>query len=597
VAFFHLRTGRGNWLDAPATRVSMTESEAPTRLLAAVADANRQMLLLLAPDLRPIDIQSDGMRGLAVSALVQQTDAPGIVRLRHPLSARFLAVTRPGEGAEAGCVVFDGLGRTILDAFQLVPEQTVPADARILGMELAEAAARPFRVAALLAQLRAGVVRPELAEALIRLLPPDELASLADTLLTSPADRTLLAQCMPADAWIARHLPALASWNTRRQPAPNRNCLVSPASDEAAGDPLEGFGQPQAGFCLNALARRRVLPHRTACILATARNEGPYVLEWLAYHRAAGFEHFFIYTNDNDDGSDALFAALAEAAIITWIRNEPGTHYGPQYKGYAHALTMLPHILEYRWTAILDLDEYFAFDTRMFGSVGDFLFWHETQPVDAIALCWLVFAADAAQKNAPGLTLQRFTQREAGANPHVKTLFRTSRFWHAQAHFPYATMDAPFVYRTESGALHHHSGVTDRIAAFAEKPSANQAWINHYLLRTAPEALWKLSRGLGDWPSRTPERQAEFTRFVCRSFLALASGTLVEDTRIQSCAPRQAAQLAYMLDLPGVAAAEAGIQAAFAPRLKALTRQFLADKTPEEVPALEKFRAVLRGHI
>ncbi len=594
VGFFHLRTGRGNWLAAGEDRACMTEAPDETRLIGVAPQANRQMFFLLAPDVRPFDIQSDGLRGPAISALLLQTDQPGIVRLRHPLSARFLAVTRPGEGAEAGCVVFDSFGRTLLDAFQLVPAGTIPADMRVAALELAEAAARPFRAAPLLALCRAGVVRPALVEALLRLLPPDELSALAGLLLQNADDRALLRDAMPDDVWMCRLLPALAQWDRERPGAPGQY-LVSPAADEVAGDPMEGFGQLQAGLCLTALARAQVAGRRTACILATARNEGPYLLEWLAYHRSVGFEHFFLYTNDNDDGSDALLSALARVGVITWIRNEPGTHYGPQYKAYAHALTMLPHILEYRWTAILDLDEYFCFDTRMFGNVEDFLGFHETQPVDALALSWLIFAADARLAWAPGPTLERFARREAGANPHVKTLFRTNRFWHAQAHFPHATMGVPFVFRTESGGLHHHPGVTDRIPAFSEKPTANQAWINHYLLRTAPEALWKLSRGLGDWPARTPERQAEFTRFVCRSFLALAGGALVEDTRIQACARGQAAHLAWLMDLPGVAAAQARIQAEYPARLAALTKRFLSEKGADEVPALEKFRAVLRG--
>lgn len=594
VAFFHVRTGRGNWLAAGDTRAGMTEAPDETRLVAVLPEANRQMLFLLAPDLRCFEIQSDGMRGPAISALALQTDQPGIIRLRHPLSARFLAVTRPGEGAEAGCVVFDSFGRTLLDAFQLVPAATIPADMHVAALELAEAATRPFRAAALLALIRAGVVRPALVEAVLRLLPQDELSALAGMLLHSAEDSALLKAAMPDDVWMVRVLPALAQWDRDRPGAPGQY-LVSPAADEVAGDPMAGFGQLQAGLCLTGLARAQVAGRRMACILATARNEGPYLLEWLAYHRSVGFEHFFLYTNDNDDGSDDLLSALARVGVITWIRNEPGTHYGPQYKAYAHALIMLPHILEYRWTAILDLDEYFCFDTKMFSSVADFVGFHETQPVDALALCWLIFAADAQQAWAPGPTLQRFTRREAGANPHVKSIFRTSKFWHAQAHFPHATLGAPTVFRTESGGLHHHPGVTDRIPAFAEKPSANQAWINHYLLRTAPEALWKLSRGLGDWPARTPERQAEFTRFVCRSFLALAEGALVEDTRIQACARGQAAHLAWLMDLPGVAAAQARIQAEFPARLAALTRRFLSEKGADEVPALEKFRAVLRG--
>ena len=36
------------------------------------------------------------------------------------------------------------------------------------------------------------------------------------------------------------------------------------------------------------------------------KNEGPYILEWLAYHRIVGFEDFLIYTNDCEDGTTEI---------------------------------------------------------------------------------------------------------------------------------------------------------------------------------------------------------------------------------------------------------------------------------------------------
>ena len=54
--------------------------------------------------------------------------------------------------------------------------------------------------------------------------------------------------------------------------------------------------------------------------MTAVRNEGLYLVEWLAYHRQLGVDAFFIYANDNDDGSDALLAALSRAGVVNWIR-------------------------------------------------------------------------------------------------------------------------------------------------------------------------------------------------------------------------------------------------------------------------------------
>jgi hypothetical protein len=601
-SYRRLRTGRGNTLTAGTDRIGMAdEPAAADALIAMFPDANRQLCFLMAPDLRPIAVQSDGMRGIAISAYRLQTPDAALIRLRHPLSPlRFLGVTAPGQGAPDGCVIFDSLGRTRLDVFEPLPVDpaTLPAPFLEAAAEICAATARPYRAAGLVALLHTLAIRPGLAETLIRVLPREELALLAASILEDPDTLALLAETMPQDAWAQRVLPALAMWRRDRAPVEPDHTLHSPASDEFAGDPLEGFGQPQAGFALTALARARVTPRRGACLLAAARNEGPYVLEWLAYHQAAGFEHAFLYTNDNWDGSDALLALLARQGVITLVHNQPGTHCGPQYKAYSHALSLLPQILDYAWTAVLDLDEFFAYDANLFGGVDDYLAWQQTQPVDAVALCWQVFAAGRNDVWRDEPTLSRFTRREPHANAHVKSIFRPRLFWHSHAHFPQPTLGAPFVFRTETGGLHHHHAEQKRLAAFAESPTAQLAWVNHYFLRSAPEALWKLARGHGDWKGRVQDRHLDMARFICRSFMNLADkGDLVEDRRILHCAPEAAARHAALRALPGVAEAEDQVKADFAQRLGRMVKAFVdAPPPPGEPVEFAPFREVLKMH-
>ena len=115
-----------------------------------------------------------------------------------------------------------------------------------------------------------------------------------------------------------------------------------------------------------ALARRAVEPQRNVCVIATARNEGPYLLDWIAYHRAIGIESFFLYSNDNDDGSDDLLLALARAGAIHWTDSKVPTGGFAQAKAYAHALAIRPDVLDYRWALVIDLDEYFVLNPSRF---------------------------------------------------------------------------------------------------------------------------------------------------------------------------------------------------------------------------------------
>ena len=40
--------------------------------------------------------------------------------------------------------------------------------------------------------------------------------------------------------------------------------------------------------------------------ITTLRNECAFLLEWLAHHRAVGFTDFLVFSNDWQDGTDAM---------------------------------------------------------------------------------------------------------------------------------------------------------------------------------------------------------------------------------------------------------------------------------------------------
>ena len=56
-------------------------------------------------------------------------------------------------------------------------------------------------------------------------------------------------------------------------------------------------------------------------VISTMKDEGPYILEWLAYHRAIGFTDFLIYTNDCSDGTDDMFDLLQAKGVLQHRQN------------------------------------------------------------------------------------------------------------------------------------------------------------------------------------------------------------------------------------------------------------------------------------
>lgn len=124
--------------------------------------------------------------------------------------------------------------------------------------------------------------------------------------------------------------------------------------------------------CSLALQRRRPARHKVA-VVVTARDEGIYLPEWIAHYRLTGVDHIFLYSNDNSDGSDPLLAALAEAGMITLVRNLPAPGVNPQVKAYQHAILLFDALRDYRWVLFVDADEFLFLDGHAPGAIGRFV--------------------------------------------------------------------------------------------------------------------------------------------------------------------------------------------------------------------------------
>jgi hypothetical protein len=89
----------------------------------------------------------------------------------------------------------------------------------------------------------------------------------------------------------------------------------------------------------------------------TLRNEGSFLLEWLAHHRACGFTDFLVFSNDCTDGTDAMLDHLASRGWLTHIRNDGPHPEGPQWAALKTA-DKHPLLREADWVLVCDIDEF-----------------------------------------------------------------------------------------------------------------------------------------------------------------------------------------------------------------------------------------------
>ncbi|MBV9785819.1 MAG: glycosyltransferase family 2 protein, partial [Acidisphaera sp.] len=291
---------------------------------------------------------------LTLSIEGDTTYAPIVSYRVRPSNLMELALRRPG-GADFLCSEMptapDMPGRVVLNRPQIgdweqfvpaaMPPHLVPGWASALAERLEQLFQKPLTGQAVLEILGQPdpVLDPAIAavEALGRLLPDDELRWLGVRILSSPAAVDRLARLLPLDVWAQTAVPGLAEW-ARDRDAPKPRAYVLPKEFDHLSLPTLASHSVTFGHAVAAAARAEVMPRKMMCILAAARNEGIYLLDWIAYHRSIGVEHFFIYSNNNDDGSDDLLALLAEHGEITWIDNHVDAGVRPQLKGYGHAL-------------------------------------------------------------------------------------------------------------------------------------------------------------------------------------------------------------------------------------------------------------------
>jgi hypothetical protein len=491
------------------------------------------------------------------------------VSLYHPDTGRWVCALPPRDDADFAPTVADRETILAYEQFSLVPMQTevVPPNVRAVGSRLDRILAAPLSPESILA------MAPEdapILQAVARTVPVVQLATLAQTLVGSAQACRKLAQMFPGDLIATLGLPSLATWIAWRSASMGelQNWRMTLGAE---ADGLADLGMEpdyiSFPYACAALARRAVEPRRDVCLIATARNEGLYLLDWLAYHRAIGIESFFLYTNDNDDGSDDLLAALARGQAIHWVDSKVATGVSaPQFKAYGHALAVRPDTLDYRWALIIDLDEYLVLNPAAFTSVKDYLQWQEVDGVDAIALNWFFQGSCGHGKWQDEFIVRRFPSPDGPANPHIKTLCRPRKFIQSHPHFPLTYRGEPYIFKNSSAGPHVEHAAAGK--AWSETPMAKFAWVNHYFYKSTEEFLLKWSRNRGDHPTVGVPTHSRMTAQTVKDFMAqfATRGSPVADP--EAAAPGFAAERASLMALPGVADALARVKAAYHTRVK-----------------------------
>ena len=284
----------------------------------------------------------------------------------------------------------------------------------------------------------------------------------------------------------------------RDWPNPDRDAEFAKIYRAAANGAVYQAASPEQEHESQQSPRTDIRPLEDVVAVTTMKNEGPFILDWVAYHLSVGITHFLVYTNDCTDPTNELLDALAARGLVTRVDNPVGQGERPQRIALAMAQEH-PRVKAADATVVMDVDEYINVHTGD-GTLQD-LFAACDDP-DMISMTWRFFGSGGISEYQDKPVAVQFTKaaplkvRKPHQNWGFKTLVRRG--------VPFAKMGVHRPLQPGAGPLRWVNG------SGAEMPEAyrDEGWrsnikswgyglvtLNHYAARSVDSFLVKRDRG------------------------------------------------------------------------------------------------------
>ncbi|MCF8512349.1 MAG: glycosyltransferase family 2 protein [Rhodobacteraceae bacterium] len=236
-----------------------------------------------------------------------------------------------------------------------------------------------------------------------------------------------------------------------------------------------------------------------ALAILGVKNEGAFLLEWLAHHRAVGFTDFLVFSNDCSDGTDTMLDRLEGLGWLTHLRNDGPHDEGPQW-AMLKAADRHPLKSAADWVLFCDIDEFVNIH------VGDrslAALLAAVPQADAIPLTWRMFGNAGVVRYEDRPLRESFTRAapETLAWPWraqlFKTLFRNDGRWRKLGvHRPRSPAPGTTA-RWFDGSGREVADLAQGARIFSDysRPNYGLVQLNHYALGAMESYVVKCDRG------------------------------------------------------------------------------------------------------
>lgn len=238
-------------------------------------------------------------------------------------------------------------------------------------------------------------------------------------------------------------------------------------------------------------------------VVAAMRNEGPFILEWVAWQTMLGFDDILILHNDCTDHSPKMLQKLEKAGWITTQRHRPPEDRTPKFSAHRKAHKH-PLVQNCDWMFLCDVDEFLLLHTDE-GTVQSFL-GDGAPDMAGIAIHWKSFGDSGLEKWNDKLIHRTYTHA-APQNTQPNTFFKS--FIHKPTRFERFSEHSPRVWLgegkwnegpnhwTRSNGKKMHGFDPDTNPKRLTKPpwiTHENAQVNHYIIRSQENFEFKRGR-------------------------------------------------------------------------------------------------------
>ena len=154
---------------------------------------------------------------------------------------------------------------------------------------------------------------------------------------------------------------------------------------------------------------RQTSPHGSLVALSTMKDEGPFVVEWVAHHLAIGFTSVMVYTNDCSDGTDALLKRLQAMDIGVHHRENVIPEGMKPHPSMLKLAAEEESVVNSDWLLVLDADEFMAINHpshTLDGLVADL----NAMNASAMVLTWRIFGSSGIRDWSRAPITDQFTR-------------------------------------------------------------------------------------------------------------------------------------------------------------------------------------------